>query len=36
MATIGLIYIGFLMVTNGVANEGTIEKIKPRIIGIVV
>lgn len=36
MATIGLIYIWFLMVTNGVANEGTIEKIKPRIIGIVV
>lgn len=36
MATIGLIYIWFLMVTNGVANEGTIEKIKPRIVGIVV
>ena len=36
IATIGLIYIWFLMVTNGVANEWTIEKIKPRIIGIVV
>jgi len=36
MATIGLIYIWFLMVTNGISNEWTIEKIKPRIIGIVV
>ena len=36
LATIGLIYIGFLMVTNAVSNEWTIEKIKTRVIGIVV
>lgn len=36
LATIGLIYIWFLMVTNGVANEWTIDKVKTRVIGIVV
>jgi len=36
LATIGFIYIGFLMVTNPVSNEWTIDKIKTRMIGIVI
>ncbi len=35
LATIGLIWIGFLMVTNPVSSEWTIDKIKTRVIGIV-
>jgi len=36
MATIGFIWIGFLMVTNPVSNQWTIEKIKSRIIWVVI
>jgi hypothetical protein len=35
LATIWLIYIGFLMVTNPISNEWVIDKIKSRVIGII-